>query len=115
MRFSITSSAASLLAFTTLFASEALAKGQLGFSLGVQNSDSSCKSTPDFEADFDALKQVNSTTVRTYSASSCNCSTQIIPAAKNKGFKVVLGVWYVSSFFVSPKSRLMIYPVWNHY
>lgn len=93
MRFSVTSSAASLLAFTALLATGAVAKGQLGFALGVQNADGSCKSTKDFESDFDALKQVNSTTVRTYAASSCNSAANIIPAAKNKGFKVVLGVW----------------------
>jgi exo-beta-1,3-glucanase (GH17 family) len=34
------------------------------------------------------------TLVRTYSASNCDTAKNIIPAAKAKGFKVVLGVWY---------------------
>lgn len=69
--------------------------GMLGFALGNQNADSSCKSTEDFKKDFDALKDL-STLVRTYSASNCDTAKNIIPAAKEKGFKVVLGVWYVS-------------------
>ncbi|PYH95948.1 glycoside hydrolase [Aspergillus ellipticus CBS 707.79] len=75
------------------------ARGTLGLALGNQNADSSCKATADYEADFDALKSVT-TVVRTYSASNCNTAQNIIPAAKAKGFKVVLGVWpdYDQSF-----------------
>lgn len=68
--------------------------GMLGFALGNQNADSSCKSTDDFKKDFDALKDL-STLVRIYSASNCETAKNIIPAAKEKDFKVVLGVWYV--------------------
>ncbi|KAL1973551.1 hypothetical protein VTN31DRAFT_6186 [Thermomyces dupontii] len=68
------------------------AEGTLGFALGVKNPDGSCKSTADFEKDFDTLKGI-SKLVRTYSASDCNTAKNIIPAAKSKGFKVVLGVW----------------------
>ncbi|KAL1999387.1 hypothetical protein VTN02DRAFT_4585 [Thermoascus thermophilus] len=73
--------------------------GTLGFALGDKNADGSCKTTQDYEADFDALKGV-SNLVRTYSASDCNTAQNIIPAAKAKGFKVVLGVWpdYPESF-----------------
>lgn len=70
------------------------AKGKLGFSLGEKKTDGSCKFTADYLADFDAIKSATgSTIVRGYSASSCNTSQQILPAAKQKGFKVVLGVW----------------------
>lgn len=69
------------------------ASGTLGLAIGNKNTDSSCKSTSDYEADFDALKSVT-TIVRTYSASDCNLAQNIVPAAKAKGFKVVLGVWY---------------------
>lgn len=69
-------------------------RGTLGFSLGNKNPDKSCKSTDDYKKDFDALKGL-STLVRTYSASNCHTGTNIMPAAKEKGFKVVLGVWYV--------------------
>jgi hypothetical protein len=68
------------------------AKGTLGFSLGDKNADGTCKSTSDYEADFDALKGL-STLVRTYSGTECDTPQNILPAAKNKGFKVVLGMW----------------------
>lgn len=69
------------------------ARGRLGFSVGVNNADGTCKGTADYEADFDALRPL-STLVRTYSSSNCDVAKNIIPAAANKGFKVVLGVWY---------------------
>ncbi|EAW07706.1 1,3-beta-glucanosyltransferase Bgt1 [Aspergillus clavatus NRRL 1] len=74
-------------------------QGTLGFALGNKNADSSCKSQSDYEKDFDALKGVT-TLVRTYSASDCDTAKNIIPAAKAKQFKVVLGVWpdYDQSF-----------------
>jgi glucan 1,3-beta-glucosidase len=68
------------------------ARGTLGFSLGDKNADGTCKSTSDYEADFDSLKGL-STIVRTYSGTECNTPQNILPAAKNKGFKVVLGIW----------------------
>ena len=67
--------------------------GLLGFALGNKNADGNCKVTDDYKADFDALKSV-ATLVRTYSSSDCDTAKNIIPAAKEKGFKVVLGVWY---------------------
>ncbi|CEO58784.1 Putative 1,3-beta-glucanosyltransferase Bgt1 [Penicillium brasilianum] len=68
------------------------ARGTLGFSLGDKNADGTCKSTSDYESDFDNLKSL-STLVRTYSGTECDTPQNIIPAAKNKGFKVVLGIW----------------------
>jgi len=68
------------------------ATGNFGFSLGDKNPDGSCKSTSDFEKDFEVLK-AHTKVVRTYSASSCFSAANIIPAAKSKGFKVVLGIW----------------------
>ncbi|GES59052.1 1,3-beta-glucanosyltransferase Bgt1 [Aspergillus terreus] len=67
-------------------------RGTLGFALGNKNADGSCKTSKDYQTDFDALKEVT-TLVRTYSASDCDTAQNIIPAAKAKGFKVVLGVW----------------------
>ncbi|OOG00971.1 glycoside hydrolase family 17 protein [Aspergillus carbonarius ITEM 5010] len=74
-------------------------RGTLGLALGNKNADSQCKTTSDYEADFDALRGVT-TLVRTYSASNCATAQNIIPAAKAKGFQVVLGVWpdYDQSF-----------------
>lgn len=68
------------------------ARGTLGFSLGDKNADGTCKTTQDYESDFDNLKNL-ATLVRTYSGSECDTPQNIIPAAKNKGFKVVLGIW----------------------
>lgn len=68
------------------------AAGTFGYALGAKNADGSCKSTTDYESDFDALKG-SSSLVRIYAASQCNTSAEIIPAAKSKSFKVMLGVW----------------------
>ncbi|KAF2094809.1 family 17 glycosyl hydrolase [Rhizodiscina lignyota] len=86
--------------FTTisfaLAASPALgsAVGNLGFALGTKNSDGSCKAQQDYEDDFDAIAAASgSKLVRGYAASDCNCAQYILPAAKAKGAKVILGVW----------------------
>ena len=72
----------------------ALNRGTLGFALGTKKADGSCKYTADYESDFDAIQSASgSTLVRGYAASDCNCAQQILPAAKSKGFQVVLGVW----------------------
>jgi len=73
-------------------AAVAATSGTLGFALGCKKPDGSCKQTSDYEADFDALQPI-SKLVRIYAASQCDTAKNIIPAAKNKGFKVVLGVW----------------------
>ncbi|PLB43770.1 hypothetical protein P170DRAFT_514095 [Aspergillus steynii IBT 23096] len=74
-------------------------QGKLGIALGNKNVNGQCKTVSDYEADFDALRKVT-TLVRTYSASDCDTAKNIIPAAKNKKFQVVLGVWpdYDDSF-----------------
>ena len=84
------------LACTALLVSPtfALNRGTLGFALGTKKSDGTCKYTSDYESDFNAIKSnTGSTLVRGYSASDCNCAQQILPAAKSRGFQVVLGVW----------------------
>lgn len=86
-------------------------KGMMGFALGTKKTDGSCKYQADYEADFDAISSNSgSTIVRGYSASDCNCAQQILPAAKSKGFKVVLGVWPdVEESFNADKSALLKY------
>lgn len=75
------------------------AAGTLGFSVGNVNPDGSCKKQADFEADFAAIKDSTfSTLVRTYSSSdqwgnACNTPSEILPAAKKAGIKVLLGMW----------------------
>jgi glucan 1,3-beta-glucosidase len=70
------------------------AAGTLGFALGTKMPNGNCKLRADYEADFDAIsKNTVSKLVRGYSASDCNAAKEILPAAKAKGFKVVLGIW----------------------
>jgi exo-beta-1,3-glucanase (GH17 family) len=87
----------STVAATALAASPAIvaaAKGNMGFALGTKQPSGSCKSQTDYEADFDAIKSASGASiVRGYSASDCDSAKNIMPAAKSKGFKVVLGIW----------------------
>jgi len=70
------------------------AAGVLGFALGNVNPDGSCKQQSDYEADFEAIAaNTGSKLVRGYAASQCNTAQNILPAAKSKGFQVVLGIW----------------------
>jgi glucan 1,3-beta-glucosidase len=91
--------------------------GRFGFALGSRHTgkptielcrvvldtdaslDGTCKSTSDYEADFETLKS-KTTIVRTYSVvdgaisnTPCQVASAILPAAANKGFQVILGVW----------------------
>ncbi len=81
------------------------AAGTLGFALGAKKPDGSCKFRADYEADFDAIAAASgSKIVRGYAADQCNFAQQILPAAKSKGFKVLLGVWCVYSYYpLSPR------------
>ncbi|KAJ2906552.1 glycoside hydrolase family 17 protein [Zalerion maritima] len=85
---------------TLLAASPAVvsAAGKLGWALGNKKEDgSTCKTSSDYEDDFDAIKsETGSTVVRTYSATDCNTTSHILPAAKSKDFQIVLGIWVYS-------------------
>lgn len=90
-------SAVALLAATAPIAVSA--KGRLGFSLGVRNSDGSCKSTEEFSKDFAALEGTGAKIVRTYSAldgaiqPECKVPGAILPAAEKAGIQVIIGLW----------------------
>lgn len=82
-----------LLSFTLAISPLAVsAAGTIGWALGYNKPDGSCKAQSDYESDMDKLKGVSSL-VRTYTSSGCDIAKQIIPAAKSKGFKVLLGMW----------------------
>ncbi|KAH0556043.1 hypothetical protein GP486_006015 [Trichoglossum hirsutum] len=68
------------------------AAGTLGFALGTKKPDGTCKSQSDYEADLDVVKS-KSSIVRGYAASDCDFAQNILPAAKNKDFKVIFGIW----------------------
>jgi glucan 1,3-beta-glucosidase len=102
--------------FTTLALAAAPAvlaasKGKLGFALGTKNPDGTCKYQADYEKDFDAIStNTGSKIVRGYAASDCNAAQQILPAAKSKGFQVILGVWPdTEESFAADKEALTTY------
>jgi len=85
----------SVLVRTALFVLPSIvsAMGDLGFSLGVKRSPSgSCKDTDDYRKDLDTISSL-SKTIRVYAVSDCSTMEMLMPAVKEKGFKVVLGVW----------------------
>lgn len=72
----------------------AASKGKMGFALGTKEPNGDCKTQADYEKDFDAIKEASGATlVRGYAAADCNMTKAILPAAKKKGFEVVLGIW----------------------
>ncbi|KAL8729902.1 MAG: hypothetical protein Q9166_004459 [cf. Caloplaca sp. 2 TL-2023] len=83
-----------------LFAVAVSARGNLGYALGARNRDGTCKTTNDYELDFDTLRtKGGSTMIRTYAVTdlslpsqTCNVASEILPAAKAKGFQVILGL-----------------------
>lgn len=70
------------------------AAGTLGFALGTKLPNNDCKAQSDYEADFDAIEEASGAKiVRGYAAHDCDFAKNALPAAKKKGFKVMLGIW----------------------
>ena len=87
----------STLAATALAVAPAVvsAAGTMGFALGTKQASGDCKSQSDYEDDFDAISaDSGAKMVRGYAAADCDFAKNILPAAKSKGFKVILGIWY---------------------
>lgn len=109
MRFSVVAATA----LTVAPAMVSAAKGTMGWALGTKEADvriqirtqtiiqvlltfckGKCKTQQDYELDFDTLQQASgSKLVRGYAAHDCDFAKNALPAAKNKGFQVVLGIW----------------------
>lgn len=92
----------STVAATALAAAPAMvaAAGTMGFALGTKQPGGECKTEQDYEDDFDAIKSNSGATiVRGYAAADCKFAQTVLPAAKSKGFKVMLGIWYDSHSF----------------
>jgi glucan 1,3-beta-glucosidase len=68
------------------------AAGTLGFALGDKKPDGTCKFKADYVDDFSTLGSL-SKLVRVYAASDCNTASEILPAAEEAGFRVILGIW----------------------
>lgn len=102
-----------LLAAITAVPVAVSAAGQLGFAVGNVNTDGSCKKQSDFEDDFKAITgNTQSTLVRTYSSSDsygnlCNTPSEILPAAKNAGVKVLLGMWPDGGVYEKEKAPIV--------
>ncbi|KAK9469090.1 glycoside hydrolase superfamily [Lipomyces arxii] len=79
---------------TVLAAANSVAAiGSLGFDLGAQrNSDSACKTTQDYLADFETISS-QTNIVRVYAASDCGTLENILPAIQQSGFKLFIGIW----------------------
>lgn len=70
------------------------AGGMAGYSLGTKKADGSCKTIQDYRDDFDAIYSNSGIkVVRGYAAHDCDFAKNALPAAKEKGFKVMLGIW----------------------
>lgn len=84
-----------LLAAPTIVA----AKGELGFAVGNTLPNDKCKTSTDYKKDFQAIKaETDATLIRTYSNTdqfgfACDTALEILPAAKEAGLKVLLGMW----------------------
>jgi glucan endo-1,3-beta-D-glucosidase len=79
--------AASLLPFTSAY--------WKGFNIGANNPDGSCKTTAQWTEAFNKLKGLpqHITSVRLYASSDCNTLANAVPAAKNTGIQILVGVW----------------------
>jgi len=94
MKYAALAPLAAALSLAPSLVAGAASSGTLGFALGTKNPDGTCKKTTDYEADFDAIaKNSAARLVRMYSASDCYSASNVLPAAKAKNFKVVLGIW----------------------
>ena len=70
------------------------AAGSMGFALGTKEANGDCKTQSDYEDDFDAISAASAAKiVRGYAAADCDFAKNVLPAAKAKGFKVMLGIW----------------------
>lgn len=66
-----------------------------GFNIGANNADGSCKTTAQWTEAFNKLKGLpqHITSVRLYASSDCNTLANAVPAAKNTGVQILVGVW----------------------
>ncbi|CCT74252.1 related to glucan 1,3-beta-glucosidase [Fusarium fujikuroi] len=78
-----------------LLPGQALAGQYKGFSMGANRADGACKYTADWKKDFQTIKSWNKgfNAVRLYSADDCNTLVKAVPAAKQTGMKILVGVW----------------------
>lgn len=66
-----------------------------GFNIGAQKADGSCKTQADWAWNFKAMQGLagNFKDVRVYAASDCNTLELAVPAAKDAGVQLLVGIW----------------------
>jgi glucan 1,3-beta-glucosidase len=103
-----------LLATALLAAPAAVAaRGTLGFAVGNTTPDNKCKTSSDYKRDFEAIKaQSEAKLIRTYSntdqfGNPCDTATAILPAAKDAGLQVLLGMWPDGGSYNKEKKALV--------
>ncbi|EER35430.1 glucan 1,3-beta-glucosidase precursor [Candida tropicalis MYA-3404] len=75
-----------------LFVTAVQGMGDLGFNLGVQNNDGSCKTAEDYKSDLDVIKNY-AKVIKIFSVSNCDTLKILGPVAEEEGFQIQLGVW----------------------
>ncbi|ETN36586.1 uncharacterized protein HMPREF1541_08864 [Cyphellophora europaea CBS 101466] len=89
------------------------ARGTLGFAVGNTTPDNKCKTTSDYEKDFEAIKaNSEAKLIRTYSntdsfGNPCDTAGQILPAAKDAGLQVLVGMWPDGGAYSREKKALV--------
>jgi len=81
-----------------------------GFSVGANAFSGACKTQGDWEADFVAIRQWNIgvNAIRLFASSDCNTLVNAVPAAKNHGLKLLVGVWATdANHFSAEKAALL--------
>lgn len=72
-----------------------------GFNLGAQTTSNACKTTAQYQSEFEKIKNTYSTssatfdTIKIYSTSDCNALLTAVPAAQAAGVKLWAGVWEI--------------------
>jgi len=70
------------------------AAGTLGFAVGDKNADGTCKENSDWAADLKAISSGSSAKIiRVYAANECDTAKNLLPAAKDAGMQIILGIW----------------------
>jgi glucan endo-1,3-beta-D-glucosidase len=67
----------------------------IGFNIGANNEDGSCRSTQDWIDIFNKLKTLPQgiDSVRVYASSDCNTLANVVPVSLYSGIKILVGVW----------------------
>jgi exo-beta-1,3-glucanase (GH17 family) len=108
MRFGVLATLAAALPFTTAY--------WKGVNIGANNADGSCKTTAQWTTAFNKLKALpqHITSVRLYASSDCNTLANAVPAAKNTGVQILVGVWANDGTHFSQEKQALLDAISAH-